>query len=79
CLAFARGGEVVTAVTRLSLRLAEMGGWQDTELVLPEGRWADVLDGVREFTGGPATELKLAELFEERPVALLARIPDGEG
>ncbi|MFD3533597.1 malto-oligosyltrehalose synthase [Streptomyces sp. NPDC058664] len=76
CLAFARSGEVVTAVTRLSLRLWEAGGWQDTELVLPEGRWADVLDGVREFTGGPATELKLAELFAERPVALLARLGD---
>ncbi|MGW0121424.1 malto-oligosyltrehalose synthase [Streptomyces sp. NPDC003327] len=73
CLAFARSGEVVTAVTRLPLLLAESGGWQDTELVLPEGRWLDVLDGVREFTGGPATELKLAELFAERPVALLAR------
>ncbi|MFJ3538260.1 malto-oligosyltrehalose synthase [Streptomyces sp. NPDC090109] len=79
CLAFARGGAVVTAVTRLPLRLAEAGGWQDTELVLPEGRWADALGGVREFTGGPATELKLAELFEERPVALLARIPDETG
>ncbi|MFF8839148.1 malto-oligosyltrehalose synthase [Streptomyces sp. NPDC015130] len=76
CLAFARSGAVVTAVTRLSLRLAEAGGWQDTELVLPDGRWADLLDGVREFTGGPATELKLAELFADRPVALLARLDD---
>lgn len=74
CLAFARADQVVTAVTRLSLRLAEAGGWRDTELVLPEGRWADVLDGVREFTGGPESELKLAELFADRPVALLARI-----
>ncbi|MEV6201780.1 malto-oligosyltrehalose synthase [Streptomyces sp. NPDC051771] len=76
CLAFARAGQVVTAVTRLSLRLAEAGGWRDTELVLPEGRWADVLDGVREFTGGPESELKLAELFADRPVALLARITE---
>ena len=28
CVAFARSGEVVTAVTRLSLRLADTGGWQ---------------------------------------------------
>ncbi|MEV7373893.1 malto-oligosyltrehalose synthase [Streptomyces sp. NPDC090301] len=76
CLAFSRSDEVITAVTRLPLRLWEAGGWQDTELVLPEGRWADVLDGVREFIGGPATELKLAELFAERPVALLARLHD---
>ncbi|WP_411109752.1 malto-oligosyltrehalose synthase [Streptomyces sp. c-19] len=74
CLAFARSGEVVTAVTRLPLRLARAGGWQDTELVLPDGRWEDLLDGVREFTGGPASETKAAELFAERPVALLARI-----
>ncbi|MEU9999070.1 malto-oligosyltrehalose synthase [Streptomyces sp. NPDC050848] len=75
CLAFARGcagaaPEVVTAVTRLPLRLAEAGGWQDTELVLPPGRWADVLDGEREFAGGA---VKPVDLFDARPVALLSR------
>ncbi|GGT98438.1 malto-oligosyltrehalose synthase [Streptomyces lateritius] len=79
CLAFARSDEVVTAVTRLPLRLAEAGGWQDTELVLPAGRWFDLLDGVREFTGGPDSEVKLAELFAERPVALLSRRAVREG
>ncbi|MET9350059.1 malto-oligosyltrehalose synthase [Streptomyces termitum] len=73
CLAFVRGGEAVTAVTRLSLRLAEAGGWRDTALTLPDGRWTDVLDGVREFTGGTANPLKLAELFADRPFVLLAR------
>ncbi|MFJ3901436.1 malto-oligosyltrehalose synthase [Streptomyces sp. NPDC090025] len=73
CVAFTRGGRVLTAVTRLSLRLAEAGGWQDTELALPDGRWRDVLDGVREFTGGPDTPVKAAELFDARPVALLVR------
>ncbi|BAU86853.1 malto-oligosyltrehalose synthase [Streptomyces laurentii] len=73
CLAFARTGRVLTAVTRLSLLLAETGGWQDTTLVLPEGRWADLLDDVREFTGGPDTPVKLTELFEARPVTLLVR------
>ncbi|WP_189852848.1 malto-oligosyltrehalose synthase [Streptomyces omiyaensis] len=76
CLAFARSGEVVTAVTRLSLRLAEAGGWRDTALALPAGRWADVLDGTREFTGGPGRGTPVAELFADRPYALLARIPD---
>ncbi|MBD0709542.1 MULTISPECIES: malto-oligosyltrehalose synthase [unclassified Streptomyces] len=74
CLAFARSGRVVTAVTRLPLRLAEAGGWQDTGLTLPPGRWTDALGGVREFTGGPATPVKLAQLFGQRPVALLARL-----
>jgi len=72
CLAFARSGEVLTAVTRLSLRLAEAGGWRGTRLALPAGRWADVLEPGREF-GGHAP---LEKLFERSPVALLERIPD---
>ncbi|MDT7845368.1 malto-oligosyltrehalose synthase [Streptomyces justiciae] len=70
CLAFARSGEVVTAVTRLSLRLAEAGGWGETRLPLPPGRWADVLAPEREFTG----HARVAELFERLPVALLERV-----
>ncbi|MFE6194691.1 malto-oligosyltrehalose synthase [Streptomyces sp. NPDC057838] len=72
CLAFARSGEVVTAVTRLSLRLAEAGGWRDTVLPLPPGRWADVLRPDRAFTG----HAPVAELFAERPVALLEKVGD---
>jgi (1->4)-alpha-D-glucan 1-alpha-D-glucosylmutase len=70
CVAFARSGEVVTAVTRLSLRLAEAGGWGDTRLTLPKGRWAEVVGEGREFTG----DVRLADLFETLPVALLERI-----
>ncbi|KUN88686.1 malto-oligosyltrehalose synthase [Streptomyces griseoruber] len=69
CLAFARSGETVTAVTRLSLRLAEEGGWRETRLPLPPGRWADVLAPGREFEG----HARVAELFAELPVALLER------
>ncbi|GGZ26682.1 malto-oligosyltrehalose synthase [Streptomyces poonensis] len=72
CAAFARSGEVVTAVTRLSLRLAEAGGWRDTGLALPPGRWSDVLAPDREFTG----HARVAELFERLPVALLERVRD---
>ncbi|MFJ7150734.1 malto-oligosyltrehalose synthase [Streptomyces sp. NPDC100445] len=71
CLAFARSGEVVTAVTRLSLRLAEAGGWQDTRLELPPGRWVDVLAPEREFTG----HARVADLFDRSPVTLLERAP----
>ncbi|MFE4693225.1 malto-oligosyltrehalose synthase [Streptomyces sp. NPDC056749] len=75
CLAFARSGEVVAAVTRLSLRLHEEGGWRDTELALPgEGRWIDLLSSGREFTG---SAVAVAELFADRPVALLVRAPGG--
>ncbi|MGW2476266.1 malto-oligosyltrehalose synthase [Streptomyces sp. NPDC001665] len=71
CVAFCRSGEVVTAVTRLSLRLAESGGWRGTRLALPdEGVWRDLLAPGREFTGGTA---EVAELFADRPVALLVR------
>ncbi|MEV0178629.1 malto-oligosyltrehalose synthase [Streptomyces sp. NPDC050625] len=69
CVAFARSGEVVTAVTRLSLRLAEAGGWRDTLLPLPPGRWRDVLAPEREFTG----HARVAELFGPMPVVLLER------
>ncbi|MFD9394540.1 malto-oligosyltrehalose synthase [Streptomyces sp. NPDC060000] len=69
CLAFARSGRVLTAVTRLPLRLAEAGGWRGTRLALPPGRWADVLAPEREFTG----HVRVAELFERLPVALLER------
>ncbi|MGW0707161.1 malto-oligosyltrehalose synthase [Streptomyces sp. NPDC002643] len=74
CVAFVRSGEVITAVTRLSLRLAEAGGWGDTEVELPAGRWAEVLGGQREFGG----RVRLAELFAELPVALLERIDAGQ-
>ncbi|MFJ6609343.1 malto-oligosyltrehalose synthase [Streptomyces sp. NPDC091289] len=73
-LSFCRSGEVVTAVTRLSLRLAEGGGWRDTVLELPaEGPWRDLLSASpgREFAGGPVAA---SELFAERPVALLRRV-----
>ncbi|MEV5353686.1 malto-oligosyltrehalose synthase [Streptomyces sp. NPDC052693] len=72
CLAFVRSGEVVTAVTRLPLRLAEAGGWRDTRLPLPPGRWADVLEPGRAFTG----HARAAELFTSLPVALLERLDD---
>ncbi|MGW5459220.1 malto-oligosyltrehalose synthase [Streptomyces sp. NPDC003996] len=73
CVAFARSGEVVTAVTRLSLRLAEAGGWRETRLALPPGRWADVLAPEREFTG----DARVADLFDRLPVVLLERVGEG--
>ncbi|MGA5046673.1 malto-oligosyltrehalose synthase [Streptomyces arboris] len=73
-VAFSRSGEVVVAVTRLSLRLAEDGGWRDTVVELPAGGpWRDALnrEGGREFAGGAVAA---GELFGERPVALLRRV-----
>ncbi|KPH99271.1 malto-oligosyltrehalose synthase [Actinobacteria bacterium OK074] len=70
CLAFVRSGRVLTAVTRLSLRLAEAGGWRGTVLPLPPGRWADALDPGRQFEG----HARVAELFGTLPVALLEQV-----
>lgn len=70
CVAFARSGRAVTAVTRLSLRLAEAGGWRGTTLPLPPGRWADALAPEREFAG----HARVADLFADMPVALLERV-----
>ncbi|MFD4629245.1 malto-oligosyltrehalose synthase [Streptomyces sp. NPDC058284] len=73
CVSFARSGEVVAAVTRLSLRLADAGGWRDTRLALPAGRWTDLLAPGREFEG----HARVAELFAASPVALLERVAEG--
>lgn len=70
-VAFSRGG-VTTVATRLSLRLAEHGGWKSTTVTLPEGRLVDVLTG-RELQGG---EVRLAALLEQYPVAVLTRPDD---
>ncbi|WP_328968011.1 malto-oligosyltrehalose synthase [Streptomyces sp. NBC_00239] len=73
CVAFVRGGGALTAVTRLSVRLAAAGGWHDTALRLPPGRWAPVLPGAgAAILEGPAWT-PLRTLLAASPVALLAR------
>jgi (1->4)-alpha-D-glucan 1-alpha-D-glucosylmutase len=74
CVAFARSGEVITAVTRLSLRLTAAGGWGDTRLPLPPGWWVDLLTPGREFTG----QARVADLFGPLPVALLERAGEAD-
>jgi (1->4)-alpha-D-glucan 1-alpha-D-glucosylmutase len=72
-LAFRRGEDVVTAVTRLPYGLAQAGGWGDSTLELPAGDepWTDLLT-LRAFPAGP---VPLAELLAQHPVALLTRPP----
>ena len=64
-LAFDRGG-AVTVVTRLPIGLAHRGGWGDTTLALPPGRWRDVLTG-------RAASSRLDGLLSNYPMALLIR------
>lgn len=68
-LAFDRGG-AITAVTRLPIGLAGAGGWGETRLTLPEGRWVDVLSGGPVGTDDDRS-VRLADLFSDYPVALL--------
>ncbi|OBA77752.1 malto-oligosyltrehalose synthase [Mycobacterium sp. 1164966.3] len=69
-LAFQRGDDVVVAVTRWTVRLAETG-WGNTVLPLPEGSWTDTLTGA--MASGPTSA---AELFADLPVVLLERNSD---
>ncbi|SEE04645.1 malto-oligosyltrehalose synthase [Ruania alba] len=72
-IAFARsaGDEhaVVTVATRLSVVLRAIGGWGEHSVVLPAGRWRDVLTG--HVTDGGDTPL--ASLLAASPVVVLER------
>ena len=74
-LAFARGDadgpRVVTVATRAAGLLAKAGGFGDATVRLPDGTWHDVLcDDETVFDGG---DVRLADLLDHRPVALLVR------
>ncbi|WP_445160656.1 malto-oligosyltrehalose synthase [Mycobacterium sp. Dal123C01] len=66
-VAFRRGDDILVAVTRWTVRLAETG-WGNTVLPLPEGSWTDTLTGA--MASGPTST---AELFADLPVVLLER------
>jgi (1->4)-alpha-D-glucan 1-alpha-D-glucosylmutase len=66
-VAFQRGDGVITVVPRLTLRLAGSGGWRDTTLGLPRGRWRDRLTGAA-WEGGA---VPISRLLAALPVALL--------
>jgi (1->4)-alpha-D-glucan 1-alpha-D-glucosylmutase len=76
-----RGPAVAVVVPRLVVRLAAGGGWADTAVTLPPGRWNDLLTGATRDIApsgdpdGPARQVPLAELLAAFPVALLERTP----
>ncbi|HYN30600.1 MAG TPA: malto-oligosyltrehalose synthase [Dermatophilaceae bacterium] len=74
-VALARGdgsGPAVLAVaTRAATTLAEAGGWGETALGVPAGRWRDLLTGA-EVASGPGG-CRLGDLLAALPVALLVR------
>jgi (1->4)-alpha-D-glucan 1-alpha-D-glucosylmutase len=69
-VAFSRGEAVVTLAPRLVLGLD--GDWQDSRVVLPPGRWRDVLSG-DDYDGGSHA---VAGLLGRLPVALLSRVEE---
>jgi (1->4)-alpha-D-glucan 1-alpha-D-glucosylmutase len=69
-VAFLRGDDVLTAVSRHTVRLSETG-WDDTAVALPDGTWTDRISGGR-FSG----RVLAVELFADLPVALLVRDDD---
>jgi (1->4)-alpha-D-glucan 1-alpha-D-glucosylmutase len=73
-VAFGRAGQCVTVATRLPARLRRNGGWRDTSLRLPPGRWHDLLTGATHAGRG----VPLADLTASLPVALLVRTADGQ-
>ena len=69
-VAFRRGDDILVAVTRWTVRLAETG-WGNTVVPLPDGSWTDTLTGA--MATGPTSA---AELFADLPVVLLERQHD---
>jgi len=66
-VAFDRGG-AITLATRLPVALCAAGGWGDTTLTLPPGRYIDV------FTGSThADELSVGHALGHYPAALMLR------
>ena len=67
-VAFARGGALVTVAPTRALTV-ERTGWGQDAVVLPEGRWTDVLGGASHEGG----RVRLADLLAAFPVAVLLR------
>lgn len=70
-VAFDRGGLIAVA-TRLPVGLTAAGGWRDTSLPLPEGRWRDLISGLL-VERDQAGAVPLTELLDRYPVAALVR------
>jgi len=66
-VAYCRGGGAVAVAPRLVLGLEAAGGWGDTELDLPAGRWTDAFSG-RVWEGS----VSVGSLLDDFPVSLLS-------
>jgi (1->4)-alpha-D-glucan 1-alpha-D-glucosylmutase len=65
---------VAVTVTRWAASLAEQGGWRNTVVDLPAGRWKDLLTDTEHVVGAGSTPgVAVASLHARWPVALLVR------
>ncbi|HEV2635541.1 MAG TPA: malto-oligosyltrehalose synthase [Actinocrinis sp.] len=72
-VAYLRGEHVAVVATRLPVGLAHTGGWRDTALSLPDGKWRCQLTGNSYESVERGGSVLLAELLRFSPVALLVR------
>ena len=63
--------DLCTLVTRRTLRLDASGGWQDTRLLVAEGRWTDALTGQAHVSTGA---LDAASVHSRWPATILVRL-----
>jgi (1->4)-alpha-D-glucan 1-alpha-D-glucosylmutase len=71
-IAYMRGDSLAVVVPRLTVKLG--GSWRETSIVLPRGRWLNVLTNV-ELDGG---KVSIKNLLNSFPVALLVRRDDNK-
>jgi len=74
-LAFDRGG-AITVATRLPVGLAAAGGWRDTAITIPAGRYTDALTGRTWLNSGRQAVFHIGELLTQYPVTLLMKETD---
>jgi (1->4)-alpha-D-glucan 1-alpha-D-glucosylmutase len=72
-IAYLRGDSLAVIVPRLTVKLG--GAWRETSIMLPKGRWLNLLTKL-EIDGG---RVAIKNLLNSFPVALLVRRDDNEG
>ncbi|HUZ93716.1 MAG TPA: malto-oligosyltrehalose synthase [Edaphobacter sp.] len=71
-IAYLRGDSLAVVVPRLTVKLG--GAWKETSIMLPKGRWLNLLTKL-EIDGG---RVAIRSLLNSFPVALLVRKDDGK-
>jgi (1->4)-alpha-D-glucan 1-alpha-D-glucosylmutase len=70
-------GDLAVVVPRLLVGLARRGGWDDTTVALPAGRWVEVSSGLLHDGGERGRDVPAADLLGPLGVAVLGRVPEG--